>query len=112
VDLTSLTQYGAAGVTVGIVLVGMRALWTLYLDTRKELRASASACAERETKLVERLQALEDNRHVDLVSVVNAAMESMRITAEALRQNSGAFRIMAEESGMHRSVARDPKDNA
>lgn len=108
----AIAQYGAAAVTVGIVIAGMRVLWKQYLDTRKELRASSKACEDREAKLVERLQALEDNRHVDLVSMVNAAMESMRITAEALRQNSGAFRIMAEESGMHRSVVKEPRGNA
>lgn len=105
----AFTQYGVAAVTVGIVIGGMRVLWKQYLDTRKELKASAADCLERERALVSRVQSLEDGRHFDLVSVVNAAMESMRITADALHQNSGTFRIIAEESGSHRR-ALDQKE--
>jgi hypothetical protein len=101
-------QYGISAVTIALVVAGMRVLWTQYLDTRKELRANADACAEREAALVKRVQSLEDSRNSDLVSVINAAMESMRMTATALHENSGTFRIMAEESGLHRVAIKRP----
>ncbi len=103
----AFAQYGLAGITVGIVITGMRVLWKQYLDTRKELRANAADCVEREKALVERVQSLEDSRNADLSATIHAAMDALRMSASALHENSGTFRLLTEETGKHRTITRD-----
>lgn len=105
-DPTIIPQVGS----VAILLGGIAWLSRQYVIMGRKLDASAADCIKRERLLVERVQSLEDGRNADLRQIVDAAMESMRLTASALRENSGSFRAMTESSGMHRAaVTREPR---
>ncbi len=108
-DPTLVAQLGAAGVTVAVLIGGMRWLSGQYIETRNELRQSAQACAERESRLVERLQKLEDDRNADLVNVVGGAVQALREAGQALQTNAATFQQWSEESGKHGTIRREPK---
>ncbi len=91
-DPTLVSQIGS----VTILLGGLGWLSRQYSSMGKRLDASAKACADRELALNQRLQSLETSRNTDLMAVVNAAMESMKVASNALHENSGTFRIMAD----------------
>ncbi len=107
-----VSQLGAAGVVVAVLVGGMRWLSSRYEIMELKLDASAKACAERESALVSRLQSLEDSRRDELSGLIDATLESLRLSAGALRENSGFFRMVAEESGRHVIVrGKDEKDD-
>jgi hypothetical protein len=109
-DQTLATQLGAAGVSVGIMCVGMRWLAGLYKDTQNELRDQSKACQARETALALRISTLEDRHANEQQQTIIAATDALKTTATALADNarameraSRALEIMAEESGVHRA---------
>jgi hypothetical protein len=103
-DPTLVAQLGAAGVTVAVLIGGMKWLSGQYIETRNELKMAAQACADREAKLVERLQKLEDDRNYDLINVVSGAVSALREAGSALQTNAATFHQWSEESGKHRTV--------
>ncbi len=103
------TLSGQIGI-VAVVIGGMYWLSQRYVEMGKKLDASAQACAEREAKLVDRLQALEDSRNSDLVNVVTGAVAALRETSNALQTNAATFQHWAEESGKHNVVSIRRKD--
>lgn len=103
-DPTLVTQLGAAGVTVVVLIGGMKWLSARYVEMGSKLDKSAQDCANRESRLVERLQALEDSRNADLLNVVSGAVSALREAGQALQTNAETFKHWSEESGKHRAV--------
>lgn len=93
-DQAIVAQLGVAGVLVVVLIGGLR--W-LAAQLQKRLDDSQEQCVERETRLVARLQACEDQQRADSREVIAGAIE-------ALKTNARAFEKLANtESGSHRT---------
>lgn len=96
-------QLGIAGALVAVLIGGMRWLSGQYETMRGELREAAKACADRETKLIERIQSLEDSRHCDQQTALLGCTDALKETAGALKVATSLFEKLNEESGAHRA---------
>ncbi|MES2531978.1 MAG: hypothetical protein V4636_13150 [Pseudomonadota bacterium] len=91
-----ISQLGVAGIVVAVLIAGLRWISNRYEAMDVKLDAAAKACAERESALITRVQSLEDSRNSNLTGIVDATLESLRLSAAALNSNSGAFQAMIE----------------
>lgn len=105
----AILQLGVAGVMVLMLLYGIG--WFSKRDERNQdkLDEAAKDCAQREGKLVLRLQSLEDSRNHDLMNVVSGAVQALQEAGSALRTNADTFQRWTEESGQHRAQRRSPE---
>ncbi len=105
-----VSQLGIAGIVVAILVTGLRWMTKSNETMQTKLDANAAACAEREHALSLRLQALEDDRTNNLTSVIQATLETLRLSASALQNNSGTFQALIEtgkqEQALERRTAR------
>jgi hypothetical protein len=97
-----LAQLGVAGVVVIILLAGMRWMAGQYSVMQAALTAQQKACEEREAKLTQRIQAVEDRQNVEQSRLLASAVNGLAEASEALRINAGVIERFADhESGRH-----------